>query len=314
MYNSTQLKSLQDGVVPVMLTPFTDDLQIDYPSLERLIEWYIYNGAKGLFAACQSSEIMHLSDSEMQQLVAFIVEKTAGRVPVIASGHTADSLEDQIQQLQGMVDAGVDGLVLITNRLGPQSASDNDVIEYMEKLLVALPSSIPMGLYECPSPWKRLLSNDLLQWCVDSGRFTFLKDTCCSTEILAQRLNITRHTPFKIYNANGPTLLESLKMGAAGYSGVMANYHCELYAWLCQHYQEESALVTEVGDFLSITSLSETVAYPVSAKYAQKQLGVFNTTRSRTLDDNIFYHSANIAVIEHLQRLAQTYHNKIEQN
>ena len=49
------------GIVPVMLTPFTDEGEVDYGSLERLIEWYLANGADALFAVCQSSEMQYLS-------------------------------------------------------------------------------------------------------------------------------------------------------------------------------------------------------------------------------------------------------------
>jgi 4-hydroxy-tetrahydrodipicolinate synthase len=44
-----------EGIVPVMLTPFTDQGEIDYPGLERLIEWYLEKGADALFAIAQSS-------------------------------------------------------------------------------------------------------------------------------------------------------------------------------------------------------------------------------------------------------------------
>ncbi len=311
MYTQAQVKELQNGVVPVMLTPFNRDLSVDYDSLALLIEWYIDSGAVGLFAACQSSEIMHLSDKEMQDMVRFIVQKVDNRVPVIASGHTADDIEDQVVQLNNMVEAGVDGVVLITNRLGPQSATDREVIHFMEKIAEALPEEIPLGLYECPAPWKRLLSHEVLQWCVNSNRFTFLKDTCCSLDILSERLEIAKNSTFKIYNANGPTLLGSLRMGAAGYSGVMANYHCDLYTWVCSHYDEHSDVVTEVADFLSVSSLSELISYPVSAKYAQKQLGNFNTTISRTRNEEEFYSNANITLIDQLQRLANRYSQKI---
>lgn len=315
MYTNTRVKALQNGVVPVMLTPFNLDMSIDYHSLEKIIEWYIDSGAVGLFAACQSSEIMHLSDEEIQEMVTFIVDKTANRVPVIASGHTADNVGDQIIQLNNMVEAGVDGVVLITNRLGPKTASDHEVITYMENIAKALPSDIPLGLYECPAPWKRLLSNEVLKWCVNSKRFTFLKDTCCSLDILRERLEITNNTDFKIYNANGPTLLGSLQMGAAGYSGVMANYHCDLYRWLCEHYDEEhNEAVLEVSDFLSVASLSELITYPVSAKYAQKELGHFETTYSRAVDEKEFYTSANMTLIGQLQRSAHRYSQKIIKN
>ena len=49
-------KHVEKGLWPVMLTPFTAEGEIDYPSLERLIAWYEENGAAGLFATCQSSE------------------------------------------------------------------------------------------------------------------------------------------------------------------------------------------------------------------------------------------------------------------
>ena len=46
-----------EGIIPVMITPFTANGQIDYPGLGRLVEWYIANGSDALFAVCQSSEM-----------------------------------------------------------------------------------------------------------------------------------------------------------------------------------------------------------------------------------------------------------------
>ena len=77
------------GVWPVMLTPFDENRQIDWESLKKLIDWYIAAGVHGLFANCQSSEMFFLSDAESLQLTRFVVDYVAGRVPVVASGHTA---------------------------------------------------------------------------------------------------------------------------------------------------------------------------------------------------------------------------------
>jgi 4-hydroxy-tetrahydrodipicolinate synthase len=61
-----------EGIIPVMLTPFTDEGEIDYPGLERLIQWYLDKGADALFAIAQSSEMQFLS----------LAERTAlGRLP-----------------------------------------------------------------------------------------------------------------------------------------------------------------------------------------------------------------------------------------
>ena len=69
-----------------MLTPFTDNNEVDYHALEQLINWYIENGVDGLFAVCQSSEMVYLSLEERIEIASFVKQKAKGRVPVIASG------------------------------------------------------------------------------------------------------------------------------------------------------------------------------------------------------------------------------------
>ena len=100
-----------------MLTPFKDN-KIDYASLERLIGWYEENGADGLFAVCQSSEMFWLSLRERTELAAFV--KKHSSVPVIASGHISDDLDDQVAELNRIADTGVDAVILLTNRPGAQ--------------------------------------------------------------------------------------------------------------------------------------------------------------------------------------------------
>jgi len=57
-----------EGIVPVMLTPFTGDNQIDYAGLARLIDWYLDKGVDALFAVCQSSEMQFLTlDERVEQ-------------------------------------------------------------------------------------------------------------------------------------------------------------------------------------------------------------------------------------------------------
>lgn len=83
-----------------------------------------------------------------------------------------------------------------------------------EKILEALPSDIRFGLYECPYPYKRVMSPKVTEWCASTGRFYFLKDTCCDADQIREKLAICKDTHLKLYNANTATLLESLKDGA----------------------------------------------------------------------------------------------------
>ncbi|VTR62014.1 dihydrodipicolinate synthase [Actinobacillus pleuropneumoniae] len=95
---------ITDGNWPVMLTPFTEQNNVDYEALERLIDWYIERGADGLFAVCQSSEMYTLTLEERVLIAAFVKAKAAGRVPVIASGHVSDAFEDQVTELNAMAE------------------------------------------------------------------------------------------------------------------------------------------------------------------------------------------------------------------
>lgn len=269
------------GLWPVMLTPFTRDGEIDYASLERLIAWYEGHGAAGLFAACQSSEIFCLSLKERRALVAFV--KAHAHVPVIASGHVSDTMQDQIEELTAMRSAGADALILITNRLCSPGQAEASLIPRMQAMLAQLPKDVPLGFYECPHPYKRLLTLEELEWCAASGRFAFMKDTCCDIEVLRQRIRALQGSGLQLFNANTATLLDSLHAGAAGFSGVMMNFHMGLYDWLWRNWRTQPGTARQVQDFLTVFAQIERQYYPVNAKYHLSAIeGVLDTYVTRT--------------------------------
>ena len=159
-----------------------------------------------------------------------------------------------------------------------------------------------LGFYECPYPYKRIISPELLKWCADSGRFYFIKDTSCDKEIIRKKLEAVKGSSLKLFNANSSTLLETLQMGASGFSGVMANFHLDLYAWLCGNYETNPEKSREIADFLTTASLIERQVYPVNAKYFQKLLGKFASIHTRTKDASLLNATA-ISETEQLMRL-----------
>lgn len=278
------------GVWPVMLTPFTEDNQIDEKGLRALVDWYIASGVKGLFAACQSSEIHELSFEERMRIAEITVDAAAGRVPVVASGHTSDSLEDQAKDINTMWKTGVDAVILLTNRLAAQDESDEVWIGNYHKLEKMIDPEIKLGVYECPRPYKRLLSIPVITEIAKTGRFYFLKDTCCVAAEIREKLKAIEGTNLKLYNANATTALESLRDGAAGYSGVMANFHPELWVWLCEHYNDRPENADRVQEVLMAASLIERQLYPVNAKWHLKEIeGLPITTKCRVQDDSLLF-------------------------
>ena len=277
-------KEFPNGVYPVMLTPFTENNKVDYEALGKLIDWYIEKGVNGLFADCQSSEMFFLSLEERVKIGEFVKKHADGRVPVVTSGHISDSLEDQAKELTAIAGTGADAVILLTNRLAKENESDEVWLENLKKLLEMIPKDVPLGFYECPYPYKRIISPELLKWCADTGRFYFIKDTSCDIENMKAKLEVIKGTNLKLFNANTSTLLETLELGASGYSGVMANFHPELYVKLCNIYKEDPSKARKIADFLTVASLIERQVYPVNAKFYQKSIGNFNSIMTRTRD------------------------------
>lgn len=303
------MKRIANGVWPTMITPFTPTLQIDYTALDALVDWYISKGVDGLFAVCQSSEMFYLDLEERVALAAHIVKKVDGRVPVIASGHVSDSIEQQLNEIRLLSDTGIEAFVLVSNRLAQETESDDVWQRNASTILDAFPH-ISFGLYECPYPYKRLLSPKLIEWCAASGRLIFLKDTCCDPGILQERAQLCEGSGLQLFNANSATLLHSLKLGYAGFSGVMANFHPELYVWLTRNWNSELERAEGMQSFLGFSSLMELQAYSLNAKYYLQLEGLPILVNSRARKGVVLSPSQRLEVEQFRmtsQSFAQTY-------
>jgi 4-hydroxy-tetrahydrodipicolinate synthase len=272
-----------EGIIPVMITPFVESGEIDYAGLEKLIEWYIAKGSDALFAVCQSSEMQFLSIEERAALGRFVVKQAAGRVPVVVSGHISDDPCSQLEELTAAAGTGADGVVLVTNHLDPKNRGSKTFLGNLQWLLERLPREMPLGLYECPAPYRRLLSDDELRFCIDSGRFVLLKDVSCDLPTVKRRVALTAGTPFAILNANAAIAYEAMQAGSRGFNGVFTNFHPDLYKWLYKSGAAHPKLADEVSTFLVLAALSEAFGYPVLAKMYHQRIGTFASIKSRTI-------------------------------
>ena len=192
------------GVYPTMITPYKNGV-IDEEGVRALVRFYYERGCDGIFAVCQSSEIMYLSLEERVLLIRLVVSeakrlhaKDPSRSPlmIVASGHVSDAFEDQVRELNAIAAEGPDALILISNRMDIANTSDEAWIAETERLIAELPPELPLGVYECPKPYKRLLTDRMLAWCAANGRFYFMKDTCCDADLIARRRFIYREEFF----------------------------------------------------------------------------------------------------------------------
>lgn len=263
---------LPNGLWPAMLTPFNEDKSVDWKALDALTDWYVANGADGLFACCQSSEVWSLTEDERLR-VASVVAKRAGKIPVVAGGLPGFVPETVSPFVARLADLGLRGAVLMTCQVAEKAESDELWQQRVEAMLNAS-RQLPFGLYESPSPYKRLLSPHLMRWAGRTGRINFLKDTTCDIGMIQDRVKAVAGTPFKIFNAHVPILVASVRSGGHGFCGIAANGYPNVVSYATHHAGRKPGKVDEVQQFLTVSEATLGVGYPLSAKILASMAGV----------------------------------------
>lgn len=306
-------------IFTTMITPYKKDGSVDYDTVRKYVDWFYASGIDGIFAICQSSEIFYLSLDERIKINHVVYErakelerKGKRKFTVISSGHVSDDIREQINELNAVWQSGTDALILITNRLDPDNQGDDVFLNNAEYLLSKLPDNIKLGLYECPYPYKRLVTPRILDWCLSTGRFYYLKDTCCDVAEISRRSRQLKDSHFSLLNANCQTFLETIQNGADGYCGIMCNFHPKLYAWLGKHYQTQPKTAELVQSIIGTFGFTEVgLPYPLTAKYSMSLCGIKteNIARNRNAEELTDYGRSCIkqmkAATDYIEKMLQ---------
>ncbi|KQM76615.1 dihydrodipicolinate synthetase [Pedobacter sp. Leaf216] len=276
------MENSQKGFIPVMLTPFLNNGNIDYPALTQLTEIYLQAGSSGLFANCLSSEMFELDDKERIQAIKHVIKVVNGAVPVVATGTFGGEISKQADFVKEVSDTGVEAVIAITSLLADETESDEIFNERVFDLLNQT-DKIPLGFYECPVPYKRVLKPQQLADFVSTGRVIYHKDTCLDLNQIKEKLKLTEGSTFGLYDAYIVHAVESLKAGASGLSCIQGNYFPELIVWLCDHYNDEAFKdeVQVVQQFLIDNMDVMHNVYPVVSKYFLQKRGLNISTFTR---------------------------------
>src|SRR5690606_8619441 len=286
------------GFIPVMLTPFTENGAVDYDGLTKLTELYLQAGAAGLFANCQSSEMFELTAEERLAVTRHVVKVAGGTVPVVAAATFGGTIQRQADFVKRMYDTGIEAAIVVTSMLAGELETANVFDDRFAQLMDATPG-IPLGFYECPEPFKRVLTAEQLKRFVDSGRLIYHKDTCLDIEQIKAKLDATKDMPgFGLYDAYMAHAVASLKAGSAGLSCIQGNFIPELVVWLCNNYDndEQADRVAILQQFFIDHMDVMHAVYPVVARYflqkrglpistfTRKNAGVFTGTVRKQMD------------------------------
>ncbi len=100
------------GSLPALITPFQDG-QVDFATLEALVEWHIAEGSTGLVPVGTTGESPTLSHEEHEQVIEVVVRAAAGRVPVVAGAGSNNTVE-AARFMRHAGDVGADAALVVT--------------------------------------------------------------------------------------------------------------------------------------------------------------------------------------------------------
>lgn len=139
------LSSSASGVFPIAATPFTQDGDIDWPSLDRLTDFYLASGASGLTILGIMGEAPKLSASESRAIVQRVVART-GRLPVVV-GVSAPGFAAMRELAQDSMAQGAAGVMIAPP---PSLRTDDQITGYYAQAIDAIGTDIPVVVQDYP--------------------------------------------------------------------------------------------------------------------------------------------------------------------
>ncbi|MGC4235231.1 MAG: dihydrodipicolinate synthase family protein [Niabella sp.] len=278
------MQTIAGKFVPVMITPFNLKADIDFDAVNSLIDFYLQAGVRGIFANCLSSEMFSISEAERLQLTRHIVDYVNGRVPVVATGSFGLTIEDKAAFTKRIYDTGVDAVILITGHYAKVDEGNEVLLQNFEKMF-SLTGNIPLGMYECPAPYKRIIEADVFKKLLEADRLVYHKDTSITHENVKAKLDILKQVPNRLefYDAHTPNAMFSLQNGAIGMSSISGNFYPEVLVWMVENANNPNRQedVKWLQEELTAVDPMIHIAYPMSAKYFLQKRGLPVRTISR---------------------------------
>jgi 4-hydroxy-tetrahydrodipicolinate synthase len=132
-------------VITAMVTPMTEDFQVDWDGAVQLLEHLVANGSDGVVIAGTTGEAPTLTDDEQIELIRLAVETVGGRICVIA-GAGANDTAHAVRLTERSSAAGADAILSVT----PYYNRPNEAGIHAHFAAVAGASELPVVLYNIP--------------------------------------------------------------------------------------------------------------------------------------------------------------------
>lgn len=205
------------GTYTALVTPFTDDNQIDYPALNTLIERQITAGITGIVFLGTTGEAPTISRSERTELLQFGIETVAGRCQVIV-GTGANNTQTAIELSLEAQNLGADGLLIACPSYNKPTQSG--LIAHFTAIAEAV--NIPIMLYNVPGRSGVNMQPATVLALSAQPNIVSLKEASGNFE---QMMEIIRQVPadFTVLSGDDSLTLALTAVGGRGIVSVLSN-------------------------------------------------------------------------------------------
>ena len=204
------------GAATALVTPLTAQ-EIDYPRLGRLIDWQIGEGIDALVICGTTGEGSTLTDKEHRDAIAFAVERTAGRVPVIAGTGSNDTAY-AIELTRFACEAGADACLVVTPYYN--KATQNGLVAMYSAIADA--STKPLILYNVPSRTGVGIQPATYRKLAEHPNIAAIKEANGNISAIVETRALVGDQ-LDIYSGNDDEIVPILSMGGLGVISVLSN-------------------------------------------------------------------------------------------
>ncbi len=222
-------KCIFTGVATALVTPFNQDLSINFGMFKELIEFQIKEGVDALVVCGTTGESATLSEKEKIGLFKSAVSFSKGRLPIIA-GTGTNSTAKSIELCKMAEDSGVDGLLIVTPYYNKTSQSG--LIKHYYALAEA--TSLPIIVYNVPSRTGLDIRPETYKALLEHPNIVAIKEACTNISTLTETFSICDDPC--IYSGNDDLTLPILSLGGKGVISVVSNLFPRKVSDLCKAY------------------------------------------------------------------------------
>ncbi|OEJ14107.1 4-hydroxy-tetrahydrodipicolinate synthase [Brachyspira hampsonii] len=208
--------SLFEGAGVALITPFTEDNQVNYEKLEELIEFQIANKTDAIIAAGTTAESSTLTPEERMQVIKFCIERTKKRTIVIA-GTGTNNTASAVEFSKKSYEYGADMVMAVTPYYN--KGNESGIIDYYTKIANSV--KCPVIIYNVPSRTGVKLSLNVIKTLSEVSNIQGIKEASGDISYVADIANIAPN--LDLYSGNDDMVTPMMALGAKGVISVTSN-------------------------------------------------------------------------------------------